>query len=95
MSKNKYSMKEAIELMLTRYKLRSALDEITLRETWKRLMGEYIAVKTYSIVLKNKVLHLKIDSPELRHELLFSKAKIIKVMNEELGEGTVEDVNFR
>lgn len=88
-------MKEAIELMLTRYKLRSALDEITLRETWKRLMGEYIAVKTYSIVLKNKVLHLKIDSPELRHELLFSKAKIIKVMNEELGEGTVEDVNFR
>ncbi|MBU0488997.1 MAG: DUF721 domain-containing protein [Bacteroidetes bacterium] len=95
MSKNNYSMKEAIELMLTRYKLRSALDEITLRETWKRLMGEYIAVKTYSIVLKNKVLHLKIDSPELRHELLFSKAKIIKVMNEELGEGTVEDVNFR
>jgi len=94
-SKNTYSLKEAIESMIERYRLTAGLTEIEIRESWDAVMGGYIAKKTQSIILKNSTLTITLNSSELKHELHFGKEKIISLMNEALGREAVKYVQIR
>jgi hypothetical protein len=49
-------------------------------------MGQGVTVHTTSVKLQNKTLVIQLNSSVLREELSYGKDKIIKMMNEEIGE---------
>ncbi len=59
---------------------------------WPQVMGQTIANYTTQIVLKKEILYLSISSSSLKQELTFGKDKIVKIINEELGEAYLKDV---
>lgn len=89
---NEVSLKDAIKQMISAYRLSPGLREVTLRESWPKLMGPTIAGMTRRVDLDGTVLHIQVDSAPLRQELAFSKEKIRTLMNEALGEDFLKEV---
>lgn len=89
---NEKTIKQAIEELLDTYKLRGKVNEVRLINSWEKIMGRAISNHTREIHIANKTLYIKLDSAPLRHELMFSKDKIVKLINESIGENMIEDV---
>lgn len=86
---------DLLKRMVEVYKLKGKLNEARLRSAWANLMGASIAKHTDSLSLHQDRLFLRITSAPLRQELSFAKDKIIRLMNEELGEDYIKDVIIR
>jgi hypothetical protein len=75
-------MKEVIK----ENKLTKGMNQISVEEAWAKLMGNGVVSYTSKVELTGKTLVVKLKSSVLREELSYGKEKIIKMMNEELGE---------
>ncbi|MCF8297076.1 MAG: DUF721 domain-containing protein [Saprospiraceae bacterium] len=89
---NEVTLKEAIRELIETYKLGSKLNEVNIRSSWVKLMGKMIAKHTEEIKLVNHKLFIKLSSSALRQELSYAKSKIIKLLNEELGNNAISEV---
>ena len=89
------SLKEAIKEFVQAYRLDEKLNKVRLKIVWKKLMGKTIAKHTIELYIAKKKLYIKFDSAALRSELSYAKEKVIKMINEEMGEEVVEDIVFR
>ena len=78
--------------MVKEFKLKPKLNEWRIKDGWRKMMGEMIANRTTSISLRGGKLYLKVDSAALKHELTYSKEKIMELFNAELGEKAITDV---
>ncbi|WP_394758186.1 DUF721 domain-containing protein [Flavobacterium sp.] len=76
-------------------KLESGLNQVSVIDAWKNLMGNGVNNYTRSVALRNSVLYVELTSSVLREELSYGKDKIIKMINEELGKEVVKDVVLR
>jgi hypothetical protein len=90
--KNDATFGEALQEMLREYKLKSRLDETKVQILWAKLMGKTIATYTTNIAVRKKVLYLTIISAPLKQELSYAKDKIVKLINEEMGEEYIREV---
>ena len=95
MKKNDLSLKEAMQEMISQFRLKSQLEETKIKMHWEKLMGRTIATYTSSIYLRKSVLYVTIRSASLKQELTFSREKIRKLLNEEFGEELIQDVVIR
>ena len=89
------SLKEVIKDLLQTYRLDEKLNKMHLGKVWEKLMGKTIAKHTRELYINKKKLYIKFDSAALRNELSYAKEKVIKMINEEMGEEVVEDIVFR
>ena len=89
------SLKEAIKEFVQAYRLDEKLNKVRLSNVWEKLMGKTIAKHTRELYINKKKLYIKFDSAVLRNELSYAKEKVIKMINEEMGEEVVEDIVFR
>jgi len=89
------NLKDSIKAFLKQNNLEDKLAEVSVKASWKKLMGTAIDGHTTSIVLRNKKLHLTFDSAVLKQELSYSKSKVIQQMNEELGDEVIEEIIIR
>lgn len=87
-------LKEAIDQMLDRYKLRNRFDQSYVVAHWDKIMGSAIATRTKKVYIKDNILFLQIESAPLRNELFRAKGKIIELINREMGSALVQDVIF-
>jgi len=94
-NKNDYTIKEALQAMLKEFRLSSQLNEARVKQLWREKMGKTINTYTSEIHVRKNVLYLTILSAPLRHELSYSKDKIRKLLNQELGEEYIQDVVVR
>ena len=92
--KNITPLKEAIEKLLKVYKIDGKKDEISLQKEWREMMGTAIANRTKNIYLKNKVLHIQLESSVLRHELSFAKEKLCESLNKRAGKRIINQILF-
>ncbi|ELY2018635.1 DUF721 domain-containing protein [Flavobacterium psychrophilum] len=76
-------------------KLESGLNQVSVIDAWKNLMGNGVNNYTRSVSLRNNILYVELNSSVLREELSYGKDKIIKMINEELGKEVVKDVVLR
>jgi len=76
-------------------KLESGLNQISVTDAWKNLMGNGVNNYTRNVTLRNGTLYVELTSAVLREELSYGKDKIIKMINEELGKEVVKDVVLR
>jgi predicted nucleic acid-binding Zn ribbon protein len=88
------SLKEALDLMLDRYRLRARYDQSYVVAHWDKIMGNAIASRTKQVYIHEGVLFLQIESAPLRNELVRAKSKIIELINREMQKNIVKDVVF-
>ena len=63
-----------------------------LQDAWNQIASPMIQKYTYKIFYSKRKLYLKLSSSVLRHELSMGKQKLVRNMNEELGEELIDDV---
>lgn len=76
-------------------KLQPGMDQISVKEAWKSLMGNGVNSYTRNVVLKGSTLYVELTSAVLREELSYGKDKIIKMINDELRREIVKEVVLR
>ncbi len=91
---NEQTIKEAIKELLKAYRLGGKLLEIRLMNSWEKVVGKMISKHTLNLYINKKVLFVKLDSPALKNELSYAKEKIIKSLNDEVGEDVIEKIVF-
>ncbi|HEX8270345.1 MAG TPA: DUF721 domain-containing protein [Flavobacterium sp.] len=84
-------LKEIIQIN----KLQPGMDQISVADAWKNLMGNGVNTYTRNVVLKGSTLYVELTSSVLREELSYGKDKIIKMINEELRREIVKAVILR
>lgn len=81
-----FSIQDLMQSFIKENNLSKGMQKIKVEETWGKMMGPGIASHTTSVKLQNKTLVIQLNSSVLREELSYGKEKIIKMMNEELGD---------
>jgi len=76
-------------------KLQPGIDQVAVLDEWRSLMGNGVNSYTRNIALKGSTLYVELTSAVLREELSYGKAKIVKMINDELGREVVKDVVLR
>jgi predicted nucleic acid-binding Zn ribbon protein len=87
-------LKDAIDQMLEKYRLRSRFDQSYVAAHWDKIMGAAIASRTKKVFVKDRTLFLQIESAPLRNELVRAKSKIIELINREMKSNLVDEVVF-
>ena len=75
--------------------LTQGFNEVDVRNAWYDIMGKAIANYTTAIQFKNETLFIALSSSVLREELSYGIDKILKNLNEELGEELIKKVVLR
>lgn len=92
---NQSSLKEVIDRMIRAYGLGDRLDEVALLKSWEDVVGKMIAKHTVDLWLKDKVLHVKLDSSTVRQELAYAKTALIEKLNRKAGKTMLQDIIFK
>lgn len=87
-------LKDAIDQMLEKYRLRNRFDQSYVVAHWDTIMGSAIGSRTQKVFIKDRTLFLQIESAPLRNELVRAKSKIVELINREMKSDLVEDVVF-
>jgi hypothetical protein len=92
---NDISIKEALDLMLKKYKLEKKVTETDILQAWIKCMGAFVAGNTAKVIcIKDKVtIYLK--SAVMRKEFSMEKEKLIDMLNEELGSKLINEIDFK
>jgi len=92
---NDSSIGDVLKQIIQVNKLQPGIDQVSVKDAWKNLMGNGVNTYTRNVVLKGSTLYVELTSAVLREELSYGKEKIIKMINEELRRDVVKDVVLR
>jgi len=95
-SKRSYegSLKDAFKSMLETYKIDSKFKEAQVVNEWGKIVGKPIADRTSKLFFKDSKLIVELSSAPLKHELNYSKDKIIKLFEERFEPGIIKEIVF-
>ena len=74
---------------LKKNNLEKGLDKVDAKDAWFKIMKNGVSNYTTDVHLKNKTLYVSLSSSTLREELSYGKEKIIKMLNEEIGDEVI------
>src|SRR6476646_1523313 len=86
---------DILKEIIQQNKLQPGIDQVAVKEAWQSLMGNGVNSYTRQVALKGHTLYVELTSAVLREELSYGKAKIIKMINEELKKEVVKEVVLR
>ncbi|NEW79663.1 MAG: DUF721 domain-containing protein [Gelidibacter sp.] len=86
------SIEDLMKDVIKDNKLTKGMNQISVKEAWAKMMGNGVVSYTSKVELNGKTLVVKLKSSVLREELSYGKEKIIKMMNEELGEELISKI---
>lgn len=86
------SIEDLMKDVIKENKLTKGMNQISVKEAWAKMMGNGVVSYTSKVELNGKTLVVKLKSSVLREELSYGKEKIIKMMNEELGEELISKI---
>ncbi|WP_435263610.1 DUF721 domain-containing protein [Tenacibaculum sp. nBUS_03] len=84
-----FSVKDLMGSFIKENNLNKGFQKIHIEEAWVKLMGTGVASYTDGVKLQNGTLIVRLKSSVLREELNYGKDKIIRMINEEMGEDLV------
>ena len=85
---------EVIKELIETYRLEGKLNEVKVVHSWEKVVGKMIANHTKDLYMKKGQLFVKIDSPALKNELIYSSSLLIEKLNAEAGTKVVEEIIF-
>ena len=68
------------------------VDELKVVNSWKKVVGPFIASHTIDLAIRNHVLYVRVDSDALRNELSYSKSLLLKNLNETVGKEVISEI---
>ena len=68
------------------------MNEITVINSWPKVVGPFIASHTIDLSIKNNILFVRVDSDALRSELSYSKSLLMKNLNAIAGKEVVKEI---
>lgn len=83
---------EVIRELIETYRLEGKLNELKVVHAWESVVGTMIAKHTKDIYIRNKKLFVKVDSPALKNELIYSTSVILENLNKEAGTQVIEEI---
>ena len=87
-----FSIKDLMDSYINKGKLKKGFQKIHVKEAWEKLMGNGVVAYTRDVKLQNGTLIVSLTSSALREELSYGKTKIIKMMNDEIGEELIRKI---
>lgn len=87
-----HSIQDLMKDVIEENKLTKGMQQINVKDAWSKLMGNGVVSYTQNIELNGSTLVVRLKSSVLREELSYGKEKIIKMMNEELGEKLISKI---
>ena len=93
-SKSGTGIDKIVDRLMKAYGMEDRMKVFDVINAWEELMGKAVANRTEKISIKNKVLHLKLNSSVMRDELLHGKQVIIERVNQFAGEEIVNEIWF-
>jgi predicted nucleic acid-binding Zn ribbon protein len=91
-NKNNITIGQALDRMVSDFKIKGKLDETRIKQSWEQIMGKTISRHTSNVGLKNGKLYITITSASLKQNLTYELETIKNRINEELGTNAVEQV---
>ena len=92
---NQSAIGDILNEIIKNNKLEPGLNEVSVVDAWKNLMGNGVNNYTRNVTLRNGILYVELTSAVLREELSYGKDKILKMINDELGKEVVKNVVLR
>ena len=86
------SLGDLIREFIASHKGSTYLDEMKVLDSWKEIVGPFIASHTIDLSIKNGVLYVRVDSDVLRNELSYSKSLLIKNLNNRVGKEIITEI---
>ena len=87
-----HSIQDLMKDVIKENKLTKGMQKISVNDAWAKLMGNGVVSYTQSVEMNGKTLVVRLKSSVLREELSYGKEKIVKMMNEELGETLISKI---
>ena len=87
-----HSIQDLMKDVILENKLTKGMHQLSVKDAWAKLMGKGVVSYTNKVELNGKTLVVNLRSSVLREELSYGKEKIIKMMNEELGEELISKI---
>jgi len=87
-----HSIDDLMKEVMKENKLTKGMHQLSVKEAWSKLMGKGVVSYTKNVELQGKTLIVSLLSSVLREELSYGKEKIIKMLNEELGESLISKI---
>jgi len=87
-----HSIQDLMKDVIKENKLTKGMHQLSVKDAWAKLMGKGVVSYTNKVDLNGKTLIVNLKSSVLREELSYGKEKIIKMMNEELGEELISKI---
>ncbi len=87
-----HSIQDLMKEVIKENKLTKGINQMSVKDAWAKLMGKGVVSYTNKVELNGKTLIVNLKSSVLREELSYGKEKIIKIMNEELGENLISKI---
>tara|TARA_B110000003_G_scaffold276509_1_gene323425 strand:- start:16301 stop:16597 length:297 start_codon:yes stop_codon:yes gene_type:complete len=82
-------IKDLMQSFIKENNLSKGMQKIKVEEAWGKLMGQGVTSYTQSVEFNKNTLIIRLNSSVLREELSYGKDKIIKMLNEEIGDNVV------
>ena len=91
---NKQTLGEAIRDLISDLGMEEKLYAVQIEELFTDMMKGVVMKYVQKIYVADRVLFVKMSSPELKNELQYGKGKIISHINEGMGKDYLEDIKF-
>jgi predicted nucleic acid-binding Zn ribbon protein len=76
--------------------LKERLHESEVIDSWKQIVGEFIAAHSAPVALRNGVLYVRVLQPALHYQLeQISKREILRKLKARFGGRVISDLRFR
>lgn len=93
--KNMSPLKDVFEELLQAYKLKDRFNEAKVISSWEELMGKTVASRTTNLYLKDKKLYVTFSSAAIKNELIMNRSKVMALIDEKFGKGTILELIFK
>lgn len=89
------SLKESLDRYLKAMGMDKKVHEAMVLSKWPEIVGEPVNLRTEKLSLNGEILIVEMNSAVMRDELMQSKSKLIKQLNEIAGFELVKDIFFK
>lgn len=87
---------EVLPKLMQRLGLKERLQETEVLDAWAQIVGEFIALHSAPVALREGVLYVRVLQPALHYELeQISKLEILRKLKQRFGGKIVRDLRFR
>ena len=85
-------IKNIIESFVEQDSICDGIFNIKIQKAWENAVEKKILDYTKEIYVKGEVLYIKVSNPILKQEILYSKQKVINLINEELEKDLIKKI---